>query len=189
MRLPLLDPAEMSPAQKSLYEDINGGIAVHFTAFQTADPTTGALIGPWNAMLHEPEMGGPLWALSKAAGTASAIEPSAREIAILVVGAHYNAAYELYAHVCVAEFLGMKGERLSSLCAGLRPSDLSPAESVAFDVATALVNGGVLPEPCYRLAVETLGQHGANQLFYLVSLYCSVAVLLNAYNVPVPERS
>jgi hypothetical protein len=51
-----------------------------------------------------------------------------------------------------------------------------------------LVRGGVLPEPCYRQAVEVFGQHGANQLFYLVGLYCTVAVLLNAYNVPVPER-
>ncbi len=171
----------MNMAQTSLYEDIKNGIATHFTAFKTTDPGTGALIGPWNAMLHEPEMGAALWALSKVAA-------SAREIAILVVGAHYNAPYELYAHVAVAQGLGMSRERLSTLCAGGRPADLNAAEGAAFDAATALVAGGVLPEPCYHHVVEILGQHGANQLFYLIGLYCSVAVLLNAYNVPVPER-
>ena len=37
-------------------------------------------------------------------------------------------------------------------------------ESVAYDVAFALVNGGTLPEPLYRLAVKTFGQHGTNEL-------------------------
>ena len=35
------------------------------------------------------------------------------------------------------------------------PVDLAPDESVAFDVAYALVRGGVLPEPLYRLGVTT----------------------------------
>ncbi len=179
----------MSAAQTALYEDIKIGIAAHFTAFETTDPAAGALIGPWNAMLHEPEMGAALWALSKVAAAAPAVPPCAREGAILVVGAHYNAAYELYAHVSVAEKLGMSRERLSTLCARGRPADLNAAEGVAFDVATALAAGGVLPEPCYRRAVEVLGQHGANQLFYLIGLYCTVSVLLNAYNVPAPERA
>jgi 4-carboxymuconolactone decarboxylase len=54
-------------------------------------------------------------------------------------------------------------------------------------VAYALVNGGVLPEPVYRLAVDTFGQHGANELIYLVGLYCLVSMTLNGFNVPVPE--
>ena len=35
------------------------------------------------------------------------------------------------------------------------PADFAPDESVAFDVAYALVRGGVLPEPLYRLGVTT----------------------------------
>jgi len=40
----------------------------------------------------------------------------------------------------------------------------------------------------YQLAVATFGQHGANELFYLVGLYALVSVTLNAFSVPVPER-
>ncbi len=79
--------------------------------------------------------------------------------------------------------------RISAICAGLRPMDLNDQENVAFDVAYALVKGGVLPEPCYRLAVETFGQHGANERIYLVGLYSLVSVTLNGFNVPVPERA
>ena len=82
----------------------------------------------------------------------------------------------------------MKPERLATLTADLKPSDLSPAQSVAFDVAFKLVRGGTLPEPLYRLAVDTFGQHGANELIYLVGLYSLVSTTLNGFNVPVPER-
>ena len=67
-------------------------------------------------------------------------------------------------------------------------TSLSKDESVAFDLAYALSRGGTLPEPLYRLAVATFGQHGANELIYLVGLYALVSTTLNAYNVPVPER-
>jgi 4-carboxymuconolactone decarboxylase len=53
----------------------------------------------------------------------------------------------------------MKPERLSTLVADLKPNDLAPDESVAFDVAYKLVRGGALPEPLYRLAVDPFGQH------------------------------
>jgi 4-carboxymuconolactone decarboxylase len=49
----------------------------------------------------------------------------------------------------------VKAERLATLVADLKPVDLAPDESVAFDVAYALVRGGVLPEPLYRLGVTT----------------------------------
>jgi 4-carboxymuconolactone decarboxylase len=186
MRLPLIDPRKMNSSQKSLFDEVKSGIPDRFTIFKITDPDTGALIGPWNAWLHEPEMGAAMWVLSKAVAGASAVPASAREVAILVVGAHYNAGYEIYAHTAIAKSLGMSRERLSALCAGIRPQDLDPAESAAFDTATALMRGGVLPEPIYFNTVETLGQHGANQLLFLVGLYSAVAVLLNAYDVPVP---
>ena len=178
----------MTDAQTSLYDDLKAGLPDRFTLFKSRDPDTGALIGPWNIWLHEPEMGAGMWTLSQVVAAAPAVPATAREVAILVVGAHFNAPYEIYAHAAIGESLGMSRERLSTLCAGARPSDLDPAERAAFDAATALVKGGVLPEPCYRNAVEVLGQHAANQLFYLISLYCAVSVLLNAYNIPVPER-
>ncbi len=110
------------------------------------------------------------------------------QIVILVVGARFDAAYEIYAHIAVAEREGMKPERLATLVADLKPSDLAPEESVAFDLAYALVRGGTLPEPLYRLAVKTFGQHGINEMIYLVGLYCLVSTTLNGFNVPVPER-
>src|SRR4030081_3913379 len=81
----------------------------------------------------------------------ASLADNVRQIAILVVGARFDAAYELYAHIAVAEWEGMKPERLAALVAGLKPADLTKDENVAFDVSYKLVRGGILPEPLYRL--------------------------------------
>jgi alkylhydroperoxidase family enzyme len=187
MRLPLIAPADLTPEQRPLYDDMRKGIAGNFSAFKTVRED-GALMGPWNPWLHEPVIGKAIWDLTLAMTAQATLADNVRQIAILVVGARFDAAYEIYAHIAVAEHEGMKPERLATLCANLKPTDLAADESVAFDVAYALVRGGTLPEPLYRLAVDTFGQHGANELIYLVGLYSLVSTTLNGFNVPVPER-
>jgi len=51
---------------------------------------------------------------------------SVREVAILVTGAHFRSAYELYAHVIVAEKRGLPDDKLATIVAGQRPANLSP---------------------------------------------------------------
>jgi len=187
MRLPLIAPGELTPEQKRLYDDMRKGIASNFNAFK-AVREDGALMGPWNPWLHEPGIGKAIWDLTLAMTANATLSDNIRQIVILVVGARFNAAYEIYAHIAVAEHEGMRPERLATLVADLKPSDLSADESVGFDVAYKLVRGGVLPEPLYRLAVATFGQHGTNEMIYLVGLYSMVSTTLNGFNVPVPER-
>jgi alkylhydroperoxidase family enzyme len=187
MRLPLIPPSELSPEQQALYADMKAGIAGSFNLFQTVRDD-GALMGPWNPWLHEPVIGKAIWDLTLAMTAGASLPDPVRQIVILVVGARFDAAYELYAHIAVAEHEGMDEERIATLVAGLKPGDLTPQQSIAFDVAYKLVRGGTLPEPLYALAVANFGQHGANELFYLVGLYSLVSTTLNAYNVPVPER-
>ena len=185
-RLPLLTPDRLSDEQKPLYEDMKAGIADNFNAFKTITDD-GALIGPWNPWLHEPRIGRAIWDLTKVM-TAEAVLPDAvRQVAILVVGAHFDAGYELYAHIAVAQKDGMGEARLASLCSGIKPGDLSEEESAGYDVAYALVNGGILPRPAWDQAVRLFTPHGANELVYLVGLYCMVSMTLNGFAVPVPE--
>jgi len=73
-----------------------------------------------------------------------------REIAILVTGAKFHAAYELYAHVLVAELRGLPDDKIATIIAGQRPSDFTREEAVAYDTAAALLSGGVLPDLIYR---------------------------------------
>jgi 4-carboxymuconolactone decarboxylase len=192
MRLPLIAPADLTDEQKPLYADMKKGIGSDFNAFITIAPegTTeaGALMGPWNPWLHEPRIGGAIWELTKAMTMEATLPDRVRQVAILVTGAHFDAAYEIYAHIAVAEKDEMDDATLATLVSGSRPSALTAEEGIGYDVAYALVNGGVLPQPVYALAVSTFGQHGANELIYLVGLYALVSMTLNGFNVPLPEK-
>ena len=186
MRLPLIPPAELSPEQKSLYDEMRKGIASNFNAFKV-EREDGALMGPWNPWLHEPKFGKPIWDLTLALSVSPSLPGTVREVAILVTGATFHSAYELYAHVIAAERRGLSDDKLATIVAGQRPGDLTREEAIAYDVASALVQHGTLPELSYRQAVQAFGQHGAAELIYLVGLYCLVSVTLNGFNVPVPE--
>jgi len=67
------------------------------------------------------------------------------------------------------------------------PSDLTREEAVAYDLASALVSGGVLPELTYAQAIKAFGEDGTAEFISLVGLYCMVSVTLNGYDVPVPD--
>lgn len=186
MRLPLIAPADLDGAQRALYEDMREGIAKGFRGF-IAQRADGALMGPWNPWLHEPRIGKPIWELTKTLSEASSLPDTVRQIAILVTGAHFRAAYEIYAHVAVAQKDGLSDAKLATLVAGQRPEGLSTEEGIAYDVAAALTGGGVLPELTYKAAAAAFGTHGAAELCHLVGLYCLVSVTLNAFDVPTPE--
>jgi hypothetical protein len=189
MRLPLVPPAELSAEQRPLYDDMRAGIERSFKGFASVRESDGALMGPWNPWIREAKFGGPVWELTKAIANKPLLPGPVREVAILVTGAHFHAAYELYAHVIVAEQRGLSDEKLACIVAGQRPVDLTREEAVAYDMASALVNGGVLPELTWRQAIKEFGDHGAAELSYLVGLYCMVSVTLNTFDVPVPEAA
>jgi len=187
MRLPLIPPADLTPEQRLLYDDMRAGIEKGFRGFATARED-GALMGPWNPWLHEPKIGRAVWELTKALSAMSTLPDPCRQIAILVAGAHFHAGYEIYAHVAVAQRDGLSDETVSTVVAGQRPADLPQNQAIAYDTAAALLRGGPLPELCYRLAEAEFGAHGVAELVHLVGLYCMVSVTLNGFNVPVPEK-
>lgn len=186
MRLPILDPKDLTAEQKPLYDDMRAGITDHFKGFVNMRED-GALLGPWNPWIREPRFGKPVWELVKAIASNPLLPGPVREVAILVTGSHFRSGYELYAHVLVAEQRGLSDDKLATIVAGQRPADLTRQEGVAYDVASALVSGGVLPELTWRAAVKEFGEHGAAELSYLVGVYCMVSVTLNTFDVPVPE--
>src|SRR5262245_424362 len=67
----------------------------------------------------------------------------------------------------LAEQRGISDEKIATIVAGQRPSDLAPEEVVAYDLASALVSHGALPELNYRQAVQRFGVHGSAELIYL----------------------
>ncbi len=186
MRLPLIPPDALTPDQRALYDRNLRQISHGFTAFRTRRGD-GALLGPWGVFLHEPAVGQAHYDQIEAVTALKRLAPCAKQVAILVVGAHYKAAYELYAHAATAADEGMDPAKIATLAAGGRPADLTPEEASAYEVASALVAGGVLPGATYRAARDRLGQGALYELVQWVGLYAQVSLTLNAFDVPSEE--
>ena len=186
MRVQPIAPDDLTHEQRALYDDMHAGITTNFKGFTSMDPR-GAMLGPFNPWVHQPVWGGPIWELVKSLSTSPSLPRTVREVAILVAGAAFRSAYEIYAHVLVAESRGLADDKISTIVVGQRPGDLTREEAIAYDVASALVGGHVVPELTYRQATAAFGEKGAAELIYLVGLYCLVSVTLNGFDVPVPE--
>ena len=186
MRVSPTPPAELSAEQRPRYDDMKAVIEKNFTGFK-AIREDGALIGPWTPWLRWPQYGGPIWDLVKALTLSPALPRELRELAILVAGAKFHAAYQIHAHVIGAERGGLSDDKIATIVAGQRPPDLSHDEGIVYDLVSALVGGSVLPELTYRQVFDRFGDTATAELIYLVGLYCLVAVTLNGFDVPLPE--
>lgn len=185
MRLAPLPPEQLSDEQRQLADSIQAGSEKHLKGF-ISKRADGALIGPFNPMLHFPQFGAPTWAYTAALSEHSQLPKPAHEVAILVTGAHFRSRYELYAHEHVASQAGLPLSKIVTITAGERPNDLTAEESIAYDVASILSKGGQLPESTYQAALNAFGAQGVAELVYLIGGYCLVSVLLNAYDISVP---
>lgn len=188
MRLQYLTPAELSADQKNLYNDMAAGIARSYHGVQTKTPS-GALVGPFNPWLHEPDFGDAIWRLNRALNKSPALPARVREVATLTVGAHYNAAYEVEAHRVLARGTGLNDTTVNALAAGREPSGLSADEDCAYRFALALCNGGVMPAEHYHRAADMLGARGVSELVYLCGFYALACMTMNAFDVAAPESA
>ncbi len=186
MRLPLVPPDKLSAEQKPLYEAFKGQIEGGFSGFKTVRED-GALLGPWSVWIQEPKVGEATRIFLDAVSTMGRLSDAVKQIAILAVGSRFKAAYEMYAHAAVGGRDGLSADKMAAVCAGQKPTDMTREEATAFNVAMALLDGGVLPGPTYDAAREALGQGALNELIQIVGLYALVSVTLNAYDVPTEE--
>lgn len=144
----------------------------------------GALLGPWGIFIQMPKVGQAHENLLDAVTSLGHLPEAVKQVALIVVGAHFKAAYEIYAHVAIVTKEGMSSEKATTLAAGSRPSDLTPEEACGYDVAFALLQGGVLPGAVYAAALKVLGQDGLNGLVQWICAYATVSIMLNEYDVP-----
>lgn len=149
----------------------------------------GALIGPFPPMLKFPQFGMSALSFVKSLDTHATLPKKVKEVAILTVGAAFNAKFELYAHEIMAEHVGFSKAAVAALAAGNRPAELTDEEAIAYEVADILANGIILPTPIYDEAKRLLGENGTAELLFLVSAYAMLAMVLNGFDVPVPETA
>ncbi|WP_428338458.1 carboxymuconolactone decarboxylase family protein [Mycobacterium sp.] len=187
MRLPLYRPSELTAEQRSFYDASEKIIESASLAGFQAKNGDGAFLGPWSVLMNFPALATGLGQFVSAVENMRGLSDRARQVVILTVGGHLNAAYELYAHSAIGAHAGLTRDQIAILSAGGRPTDLTVEESLAAEVATALLRGGVLPAPTYEAVVTTLGQDALDTAVFVTIHYLVICSMLNAYDVPPGE--
>lgn len=155
----------------------------------TMTDTDGALIGPFPPMLHYPQFGVPALTFIRSLDNHAKLDRKVREVAILTVGAAFGSRFELYAHEIMAAAFGLSSNSIATLAAGGRPDGLNDQEAIAHDIAHALVSGHIVADSTYNYAIQVLGKDEVAELYFLIGGYCLLAMILNGFDVPAPDKS
>ncbi len=146
-RLTKLVPASLSEEQAALYERIAGGPRTQM-GVSLADEE-GGLIGPFNAYLHSPALGGHLEAAGVGLRELTALAPKLREIAILVSARHHRAQFEWYAHARIGEAEGISPAAIEAMRLGCDPGFEDEAEAAVFRFSGELLGNHRLSDAAW----------------------------------------
>jgi 4-carboxymuconolactone decarboxylase len=116
----------------------------------------------------------------------TALDDRCREIAILVVAAHWRSGFEWYAHEAVGRAAGLGDAELAAILE-CRPDALAGREAVVARTTAALAARGDLDDAEYREAAAELGPDGLFELLTLVGYYATLALQLRVFRIPAPE--
>ncbi len=180
-RLTPVQPEAMSDEQRALYEAILGG--KRGPGMRGED---GALIGPFNAMLLNPHVGDRVQRLGEALRFDISLSRNVIEVATLVVGNHWRAQFEWWAHERLAKQAGVSEAVIAAIKHGERPDFSNDDEAAAYEAASEMYRTQRLTDATYANAVQRFGEAGVFELIALVGYYSLVSLLLNGFEVPLP---
>jgi 4-carboxymuconolactone decarboxylase len=179
-RLPDVHRDQLTPQGKAVWDSI---VATRGDHVVTED---GALIGPFNAMVHAPDAGGPLGSLGAALRFGTSLGRRLTEVAILTVASRWQAEFEWSAHTRIAREAGVSDAVIDAIGTGEEPAFTADDERIVHATARELVANGHLSPATYAAAHELLGDTGAVELVALCGYYTTISFLLNAFDVPLP---
>jgi len=183
-RLKAVPPETMGRAQRAVFDGITGGPRAKGDPAEFLNEE-GALRGPFNAMLYSPELGGLLQELGGKLRYESVIPGPLRELAILVVGRHFRANYEWFAHEKVGKKEGLSDAVIDDVMQGRVPS--APAYAIVYRFVTDLQTKTRVDDTLYAEVKDLLGEKGVVELVFLAGYYATISHILNAFDVGLPR--
>jgi len=180
-RLRPLTPAELDPAQRALYNAITGGPRAQGPQHFALTAGDGSLRGPFDALLRSPAVGAAQQELGAAIRYRTGLTDRMRELAILLVAARWNSAFERESHEAIARAIGFSETEL----AGIRAQSIASFSGDEQKVARVVVEllDGDLEDELWDAASAALGIDGVFELTALVGYYSTLALQLRAFRV------
>lgn len=186
-RLPLVDGATMTGAQRALSESLKASWEPWASKLGVKVTTSdGQLIGPFNSFLLHPPLAAKLAEFLAAETAHTTLPERVRQVIIVVVGAVWVSAYELYAHCAAAGAAGLSARAVDVLANGGIPDELSASEEIAARFARGLSTARRIDDALYAAAVQAFGATGVFDIGVLIGQHHAICSLFALFDVPAP---
>jgi 4-carboxymuconolactone decarboxylase len=175
-RLPDLDPAALSPEQKLVYDEV---AAAH----------NGHVRGPWAIALRIPEVLHHSHELYERLCRDTKLGLRLFELMVLVVARQWTSQFEWHTHEKYALEGGITPEAIDAIRHRRVPVFQLEDEQIVYDVVTELSESKALSPESYERARAYFGEELLVELIAAAGLYTMVAMMLNAFDAPIPATA
>lgn len=172
-RLPDIDPATMSTAQKRVYDAIISG-------------PRGIVEGPLRIWLNSPELADRAQALGAFCRFGSSLEPRLSELAIITTGAYWRAGFEWHVHAPIALKSGIEPAVVEAIRQGGTPKFIKADEEIVHGFTQELWTTRKVSPEIFAAAVKVVGTRGVVDLVGIIGYYGLISMTITAFEVDNP---
>jgi 4-carboxymuconolactone decarboxylase len=165
-RLPTIAPEQYTAEQKKAAEDFLAARKV-------------PVFGPFEPMMHSPEV----MSIARATGDYlryhSAIGNTLSELVILVTAREWSQDFEWYVHQPIALKAGISKDIADAIADGRRPVAMSADEEIVYDFTVELQKNKRVSDATFSRAEQRFGKKGVVDMVGIIGYYTSLAMQLN----------
>jgi 4-carboxymuconolactone decarboxylase len=165
-RLPTIPPDQYTADQKKAAEE--------FLAARKAP-----VFGPFEPMMHSPEVMNMARAMGDYLRYHSAIGNTLSELAILITAREWSQDYEWYVHYPIALKAGIAKDIADAIADGRRPSGMSADQEVVYDFTAELQKNKRVSDATFQRAEQRFGKKGVVDMTGISGYYTFLAMQLN----------
>jgi 4-carboxymuconolactone decarboxylase len=172
-RMPLIDTAQLTPAQQQVYDAIASG-------------PRGAVRGPLAVWLTSPDLADKAQNLGAFCRYGTSLPPRLSELAILVTGAHWQAGYEWFAHAPIGIAAGLSPVAVEAIRKGETPTGLAADEQLVYAFAREMWRDRRVSDATYQATKAKLGEKAVVELVGVLGYYTLISMTIVTFDVPLP---
>ncbi len=147
----------------------------------------GAMQGPYNVLLHSPELGDLAQKFGAHTRFNSSLPLILNELAILMVARFWTCQFVWWIHRRIAEEAGLPRELTQAIASGSPPSVLTGELQAVYVFCNELLQTRRVSNESYAALIRHFGEAGAVDLMGTMSYYTLVSMALNVDQYPLPE--
>ena len=174
-RIPQLDRSDVHENDRHIYDAVVA--------------SRGSIGGPFRIWLHSPEYADRAQHLGQFVRYDTRLPARLSELAVLVCARFMDCQTEWSLHERTALDGGLADSLIDAIREQREPAFAAVDERAVYEYARELLTTRFVSDRTFGNALDQLGRAGLVELTGIIGYYCTVAMTLNAFQVPLPDDS